>query len=164
MGSETYLDDANIRFLASVINRDFGDAFNPILDRGCDMGNNLGNLSTDREGVELDYLPGQSFPSSLHVAIARKHAFNTRLRIGKIAPHLLLDNLTINLACRDIVIARQRDVQISLIVSEVEIDFSTVVQDVDLACTPESVDNSQNIFGSTSPCSWGLIVPASIFM
>lgn len=117
------------------------------------MRNNLGNLSTDIEGVEFGYLPGQSFPSSLHVAIARKHAFKTRLRIGKIGPHLLLNDLTIDLACRDVVIARQSNVQISLIVSEVEIDFSTVVQNVDLACTPESVGNSQGIFGSTSPCS-----------
>ena len=47
--------------------------------------------------------------------------------------HLLLDNLPIYLARRDIVVAAQRDVEVPLVVAEVEVDFAAVVEDVDFA-------------------------------
>jgi hypothetical protein len=46
--------------------------------------------------------------------------------------HLLLNDLTIDLASRDIVVARQGNIQVTFIVSQVQIDLSAVVQNIDL--------------------------------
>ena len=47
---------------------------------------------------------------------------------------LFLDNLSVDLSCRDVVFAREGNVQVSLVVSKVQIDLSAVVKDVDLTC------------------------------
>lgn len=46
---------------------------------------------------------------------------------------LFLNNLSVDLARRDVVIAAQRDIEVSLVVSQVKVDFSAIVEDVDLA-------------------------------
>jgi hypothetical protein len=48
--------------------------------------------------------------------------------------HLFLNDLSINLPCRNIVITAKRDIQISFVIPQVEINFTTVVQDIDLSC------------------------------
>lgn len=50
--------------------------------------------------------------------------------------HLLFDNLAVDLAGCNIVIARQGYVEIALIVSEVKVNLSAIVQDIDFACKP----------------------------
>ena len=44
MDLNIYLDNADIRLFIRIIYRDFGDAFHPILDRVCYMGNDLSNI------------------------------------------------------------------------------------------------------------------------
>ena len=41
---------------------------------------------------------------------------------------LLLDDLSVDLASRDIIVARQRDIQVALIVSQIQVDLATIVQ------------------------------------
>lgn len=40
-----HLYDAHVRFFAGIVHRDFGDAFNPVLDGIRDMGDDLDGLS-----------------------------------------------------------------------------------------------------------------------
>jgi hypothetical protein len=47
--------------------------------------------------------------------------------------HLTLNNMTINLARGNIIILPQSNIQIPLIIPQIEIGFSTVVEDVDFA-------------------------------
>lgn len=48
--------------------------------------------------------------------------------------NLLLDDLSVDLSCRDVVIAREGDIQVSLVVSKVQIDLSAIVKDIHLTC------------------------------
>jgi hypothetical protein len=50
-----------------------------------------------------------------------------------VSPPLALDNMLVYLAGRDIVLSSQRDVQVSLVVSQIEIDLSAIVQHEALA-------------------------------
>lgn len=52
-------------------------------------------------------------------------------RLSKvITPTLLVDHMRVDLAGRDVIVLRQRDSEITFIVSQVEIDFSTVIQNI----------------------------------
>ncbi len=46
-----------------------------------------------------------------------------------VAATLLLDNVLVNLSGGDVVLAGKGDVQVTLVVSEIKIDFSAVVED-----------------------------------
>jgi len=59
-------------------------------------------------------------------------ARDNRDAMTKMRPDLFLNNLPVNLPSRDIVIPAQSDIQIAFIVSQIEINFATVVQNVDL--------------------------------
>lgn len=48
-----------------------------------------------------------------------------------IAPALTLDDMLVDLARCDVVLACQGDIEIALVVSEIEVDFSAVVEDKD---------------------------------
>ena len=48
--------------------------------------------------------------------------------------HLLIDDLAVYFSSGDVIIATQSDVEVALVVSEVEVDLATVVQDVDFTC------------------------------
>jgi hypothetical protein len=50
-----------------------------------------------------------------------------------VAPALLFNHVRVDLAGRDVVVAREGDVEVALVVAEVEIGFAAVVEDVDLA-------------------------------
>lgn len=50
------------------------------------------------------------------------------------ASHLLLDDLSVDLARGDVVVASKGDVQITLIVAKIQVCLSSIVQDEDLAC------------------------------
>ena len=50
-----------------------------------------------------------------------------------ISATLLLNHIRVNLASGDIVIAPERDVEEALVISEVEVDFATVIENEDLA-------------------------------
>lgn len=86
------------------------------------------------------------------------------------ATYLLLDDLAIDLAGRDVVVAAERDVEVPLVVAKVEICLSSVVQHEHLACTPQQspvslaeVNPARGPVGDP-PCSVGDMVPASMFM
>lgn len=50
-----------------------------------------------------------------------------------VAATLALDDVVVDLAGGDVVLARQGDVEVALVVSEVEVDLTAVVEDKDLA-------------------------------
>ena len=49
--------------------------------------------------------------------------------------NLLLDDMLIDLSSGDVVILAQADIEVSLVVSEIQITLSTIVQDVYLTCS-----------------------------
>ena len=79
-------------------------------------------------------------------------------------PYLLLNNLTVDLASRDIVIARQSHVEVTFIVSEVEVDLTAIIEDVHLAYRGVRLRTDGRADATSSPCSCGRIVPASMFI
>jgi hypothetical protein len=81
----------------------------------------------------------------------------------EITTNLLLDDFLVDFASGDIIIAGEGDVEIPLVVAKVEIDLSSVVQDIHLACKGQFyfLEVKER---SSSPCSVGRIVPASMFM
>ena len=89
--SATQLDDAYIWLLIRVVDWDSCNTFYPVLNRVCQMWNDLHRL--------------------------------TKI----IASSLAFDHMLVNLACCDIVLPCQRDVEVSFVISEVKIDFTTVI-------------------------------------
>jgi hypothetical protein len=89
------LDDAHIRCLVRVVDRDACNALNPVLDRVCEVGDNLHSTSK---------------------VITATLAFN---------------DVLVDLASRNVVLTRQSDVEVALVVSEIEIDLTAIVQDED---------------------------------
>ena len=77
------------------------------------------------------HVPARSFRGSPPDAA---NTINKTVQIDDLpAPYLLFNDLTVDLAGRDIVIARQRHVEITLVVAQVEVNFATVIEDVHLA-------------------------------
>lgn len=83
---------------------------------------------------------------------------------------LFLYNVFVDFSGGDVVVSRQSNIQITLIVAQIEVDLSTIVQNVDFACGEQNryklLLSSEGIEASEDdlPCSVGAIVPASIFM
>ena len=50
-----------------------------------------------------------------------------------VSPPFALDNMLVNLAGRDIIFSSQSDIQVSLVVSQIEVDLSAIVQHEALA-------------------------------
>lgn len=59
-----------------------------------------------------------------------------------IATTLALDYMLVDLAGGNVLVAREGDVQVTFIVSEIEIDFTAIVEDVDLTVPGLSVVSS----------------------
>lgn len=56
-----------------------------------------------------------------------------------VAATFALNNMLVDLACGDVLVAGESDVEVAFVVSEVEVDFAAVVEDVDLAVSYSSV-------------------------
>jgi hypothetical protein len=82
------LDDADIGLLARAVDRDGGDALDPVLDGVCDVGHDLHRLS------EI------------------------------VAAALLLDDVQVDLAGGDVVLAGEADREVALVVAEIEVDLT----------------------------------------
>lgn len=79
------------------------------------------------ESTNLDCLPEI-------IAFPLRMTVNDVAKPDKLWTHLSFNDLSVNFPCRDIVVSRQSDIQISLVVSKIQIHFSSIVQDVNLAC------------------------------
>jgi hypothetical protein len=84
-------------------------------------------LSMEGRVAHLYCFP-QVIPSTLFI-----HESKLRTRSINECACLLLNDLSVDLSRSDIVIARERDIQISLIVAKIQIYFTTVIEDVYLA-------------------------------
>lgn len=99
MCSSANLNDADICFFACLITRDPSNAFNPILNSVRDMWDDLDCLA---EVVTAALMKDES----------------TRASVEDESPaYLLLDDGLIDLSRRDVIVARQSHVQITLIVA-----------------------------------------------
>lgn len=58
-----------------------------------------------------------------------RHNLNSLSEI--ITATLTLDNVLVDLAGGNVLVAREGDVEVTLVVSEIEVDFAAVVEDVD---------------------------------
>lgn len=56
-----------------------------------------------------------------------------------VAATFALNNMLVDLACGDVLVTRESDVEVAFVISEVEVDFAAVVEDVDLAVSYSSV-------------------------
>ena len=110
------------------------------------------------------------------------HSFNPVLNgIGEVRHHLHrlseiitlafpLDDVLVDLARSDVVFARQSDIEVSFVVSEIEINLSPVVEDKDLPMSEirrsavKEDRRGNNIWMLNGTYSVGAIVPASTFM
>jgi hypothetical protein len=91
---------------------------------------NLGKQSTlsiAGRAAHLYCFP-QVIPSTLFI-----HESKLRTRLINECTRLLLDDLPVDFSRGDIVIARERDIQISFIVAKIQIHFTTVIEDINLA-------------------------------
>ena len=95
------LDDAHIRCLVRIVDRDTCDALNPVLDRVSQVGDDLHSTSK------------------------------------VVTATLALNDVLVDLARRNVVLARQRDVEVALVVSKIEIDLTAIVQNEDLTVPRE---------------------------
>ena len=86
------LDNAHVRRLAALINRQRCHTLNPVLNGISQVRHNLHRLTE------------------------------------VVTATLLLDDLSVDLACGDIIVARQRDIQVTLIISQIQVDLATIVQ------------------------------------
>lgn len=84
-------NDAHIRCLVRIVHRDACDALNPVLDRVCQVGDDLHRTSK------------------------------------VVAATLALNDVLVNFTRRNVVLARQRDVEVALVVSKIEIDLTAIV-------------------------------------
>lgn len=65
---------------------------------------------------------------------------NNLYRLSQVvAATLTLNYVLVDLAGGDILVAREGDVQVTFIVSEIEIDFTAIVEDIDLTVSCLSV-------------------------
>jgi len=83
-----YLDDANIRLLSRLVDRDLGDPLNPIL-------NGVGQVRNDLDGF------------------TKVIAFSLRCQCGPLVSspaHLAVDDMLVNLSGRHVVVLSKRDV------------------------------------------------------
>ena len=64
---------------------------------------------------------------------------------GTLGTDLFLNYFPVDLPSRDVVIARECDIKISLIVAQVEINLASIVEDVHLACS-ECLDDLAFLF------------------
>jgi hypothetical protein len=90
--SATQFDYTDIGCLLRVVNRNFRNSLDPVLDGICDMRHDL-------------------------------HCFSKI-----IAPSLSLDNMLIHLPRSNIVFASQSNVEIAFVIAEIEVDFTTVIE------------------------------------
>lgn len=56
-----------------------------------------------------------------------------------VAATLALNNMLVDLARGDVLVAGEGDVEVAFVVSKVEVDFAAVIEDVDLAVSYSSV-------------------------
>jgi hypothetical protein len=96
------LNDAHIRCLVRIVDRNACDALNPVLDRVRKVGDDLHRTSE------------------------------------VVTATLTLNDVLIDLARRDVVLARQRDVEVALVVSKIEIDLTAIVQNEDFTVSGEN--------------------------
>jgi hypothetical protein len=80
-------------------------------------------------------LPAQSFQDNPHVAIEPPIEYTAHKPKRK-PTNLFFDDLPVDLSGRQVIVARERNIQVSLIVSKIEIDLSAVVENVHLPCRP----------------------------
>lgn len=71
--------------------------------------------------------------------------------------------MLVHLAGSDVVVFAQADIEITLVVSKIQVRLSAIIQDVHLTWTNERKKASSEI-RCHAPCSVGAIVPASMFM
>jgi hypothetical protein len=78
----------------------------------------------------VDRYPRHPFNPILDGICQVRHHLDSPPKI--VTAPLPLDYVLIDLACRDIILSRQRDVEISFVVAQIEIDLPAVVQDKNL--------------------------------
>jgi hypothetical protein len=57
--------------------------------------------------------------------------------------NLSFDNLAVDFSCRNVVIAREGNIQVPLVVSEIQVHLSAVVKDIDLTCGNLDIRNAR---------------------
>lgn len=81
---------------------------------------------------------------------------------------LFINNFAIYLSSSYVVVSVERYVQITFVIPKIQVHFSAVIQDIDLAYKVGqnliSDLSYSKVFEIDAPCSVGAIVPASIFM
>jgi hypothetical protein len=76
--------------------------------------------------TDLDCLPQIiTTPLGMQIQLHSTHLY--------IITHLFFNHLLVDLARRDVVITRKSDIEVTFIVSEVEVHFSSVIKNVNLA-------------------------------
>ena len=48
--------------------------------------------------------------------------------------NLFFNDLSVDLSCRNVVVAREGNVQVPLVISKIQVDLPAIVQDIDLTC------------------------------
>jgi hypothetical protein len=78
-----------------------------------------------------------------------------------VALALALDDMLVDLARRDVVRARQSDVQVALVVAEIEVDLAAVGENEDFAVPARMLIHAMSRWRSCLAYSFGFMVPAS---
>lgn len=134
-----HLYNTNIWFFARIVYGDFGHAFDPILNAICYVGYNLQRAKSEsrpaEHGRDEDHANLNGFTQVLSFTLEITDLASTdHAKKYSLTTHLFFDDLHVYFTCSDVVVARQRNIQISFIVSKIEIDFAAIVKNVNLAC------------------------------
>lgn len=151
----TNLDDADVGSLCRFVHGDLRHAFDPVLDGIRDVRDHLDRLAK--------VISSPLHPQKHAVSSSSSCTHPSTLRVA----HLLLDNLAVDFAGGDVVLPPKRDVEIALVVAQIEIDLSSIIQHKHLAWKSTSqLPHADNNTPSrkSAPCSVGDMVPASMFM
>ena len=109
-----YLDDAHVRLLAGLVNRYLRDPLDPVL-------NGIGEVRNDL------YCFAEVVASSLKGSAVIAHFRQIRR-----AAHFAADYMLVHFAGGDIVIPTETDIEVALVISEIQVGLSAVVEDVHL--------------------------------
>lgn len=119
MHRATDLDDANLGRCSRFIDRLMGNLLDPVLDR-------VGNVRDDLNRLSEIISPPLSNDALLS-------APTRRVTRAELSTNLFLNDFAVDLARRDVVLPSEGNVEVPLVVAEIEICFSSVIQDEHLA-------------------------------
>jgi len=127
----TQFDDADVRRRSISINTNRGHTLNPLLDGIGDVGHNLHSFAQE-PALALLGIQGMGQPVSQRSLPSPSPPGATRRTKGEERKRNLFDDVVVDLSGGDVVVAIEREIHETLIVAQIQVGLTSVVQHEDL--------------------------------